>query len=149
MKDQYSKYSYQKISCMEKQFNRIFLIDDDSTFNFITKLLLNRVSFAAEIVDFIDAHEALNELRISADSDSTQLPDLIFLDLNMPGMDGWDFLDEYQTLPEKVQKECKLFILTSSIDPNDKSKSLTYSFVMDFISKPLAFAKVKSIMENN
>jgi len=134
---------------MKNQFRRVYLIDDDPTFNFITKLMLKKISFAQEIIDYVDANEALNRLRNDTSDSSDSFPDLIFLDLNMPGMDGWDFLDAYQSLPIEFIQKCKLYILTSSIDPIDKSKSMTYECVSDFITKPLGLEKVKYISENN
>jgi CheY-like chemotaxis protein len=131
---------------MTKTLRRVYLIDDDPTFNFITKLLLKKISFAEEIIDFSDASEALARLQRQS-STPHLLPDLIFLDLNMPGMDGWDFLDVYKTLPNHFLQTCKLYILTSSIDPSDKSKSLSYQCVTDFITKPLALEKVTRIRD--
>lgn len=132
---------------MSTILKQVYLIDDDPTFNFITKLLLKKISFAEDVVDFSDASEALARLQNNA-AVSRLMPDLIFLDLNMPGMDGWDFLDVYKTLPSSFLQHCKLYILTSSIDPSDKSKSLSYQCVTDFITKPLALEKVIRIKED-
>ena len=134
---------------MKKTFDLVFLIDDDLKFSFITKTLLSKISFAKEIVDYSDASEALNQLKKNTKNGGGKLPDIIFLDLNMPGMDGWDFLEEYKSLPASFRNDCKLFVLTSSIDPVDKLKSQSYAFVTDFISKPLARDKVNSIQESN
>ena len=134
---------------MKKTFDLVFLIDDDLKFSFITKTLLSKISFAREIVDYSDASVALDELKKNTQNGSGKLPDIIFLDLNMPGMDGWDFLEEYKSLPASFRNECKLYVLSSSIDPVDKTKSLSYNFVTDFITKPLAREKVNSIQENN
>lgn len=134
---------------MKRTFDLVFLIDDDLKFSFITKTLLSKISFAKEIVDYSDASVALEELKKNTQNGGGKLPDVIFLDLNMPGMDGWDFLEEYKSLPAFFRDECKLYVLTSSIDPVDKIKSQSYTFVADFISKPLAREKVNWIQENN
>jgi CheY-like chemotaxis protein len=133
---------------MSNSFKRVYLIDDDPTFNFITKLMLKKIAFAEEIVDFTDAGQALDELKEEARKEPACLPELIFLDLNMPGMDGWDFLEAYNELADPALSKVKIFILTSSIDPLDKSKSLTYDGVADFITKPLALEKVKMISKS-
>jgi CheY-like chemotaxis protein len=134
---------------MKKTFDLVFLIDDDLKFSFITKTLLSKISFAKEIVDYSDASEALDQLKKNTMNGGGKLPDIIFLDLNMPGMDGWDFLEEYKSLPASFVKDCKLYVLSSSIDPVDKTKSQSYSFVSDFITKPLARDTVRRIQENN
>src|SRR5258705_7999051 len=114
MKELYSKYFFQLLitTHMKNQFKRVYLIDDDPTFNFITKLMLKKISFADEIIDYVDANEALTRLQHETADANDPFPDLIFLDLNMPGMDGWDFLDAYQTLPNQFIQKCKLYILS-------------------------------------
>jgi CheY-like chemotaxis protein len=130
-------------------FKHVFLIDDDPMFNFLTKTALKKVAFADDIHDYVDASEALDTLRNQIHSDKEVLPEIIFLDLNMPGMDGWDFLEEYRKLPESFIENCKVYILTSSIDTNDINRSRLYPFVSDFISKPLTLSTLTSIRQSN
>src|SRR5882757_768327 len=114
---------------------RILLIDDDPVTNLINKKLINR-EFDYVVNAYVNAKEALNYINNQMNSSPEDIPDIIFLDINMPIMDGWQFLEEFQKFPESVFKKCKIFMLTSSIDRSDIEKSKKYKIVADFISKP-------------
>ena len=75
-------------------------------------------------------------------------PDLIFLDINMPAMDGWEFLNEYSQLKPKLKKDIALFIVSSSISPQEVERSKTYRAVTDFLIKPVEKGKIVEIMDN-
>lgn len=111
----------------------ILLIDDDPVNNLVNTRIIQR-HFGFDPAVFDDAGKALQYLRSCL---PTEFPELIFLDINMPEMNGWDFLDALQTLPMELQRECRVVMLSSSIDIHDFRKASSYSFVKDFISKPL------------
>ena len=90
--------------------------------------------------------EALDYLR-SINEGSNLQPDLIFLDINMPGMNGWDFLKEFDLLDKKIQSSCLIVMLTSSDDPADLKRVRSWSFVSGFITKPLSKSIVSNIIE--
>ena len=131
---------------MEKKqvSKRILLIDDDAVINMINTKLITR-NFDFSVSAYTDAQEALDQFRIWLSSSPDLLPDLIFLDINMPVMDGWEFLKEFQKLPEKVLEKCNLFMLSSSIDHDDVEKAKSYTAVREFISKPLTPDKLKML----
>jgi len=138
------------------QANGLFLIDDDNIFNLIHVKTIEKVMFARNVKAFEDASKALDVLRHIVSSRRDFMPELIFLDINMPGMDGWEFLDKLNYFPPEVFENCKVIMLSSSIDPSDIEKSKTYKMVYDFISKPLTplklqalAAKLYCVVENN
>jgi CheY-like chemotaxis protein len=109
----------------EKQ-RKVLLIDDDPINNLVTKRLLLQIHPQLEIMDFTRADIALTHII----SDKT---DLILLDINMPGMNGWEFLTEL----EKIGNKTPVIMLSSSIDPNDHCKSIHFKSVRGFLRKPL------------
>lgn len=120
-----------------------WLIDDDELCNYLTANTLQSNNFCHEVQSFTNAQKALAELEASVENGV--LPDIIFLDLNMPVLDGWDFLKAYRNFPEDVKEKCFLFILSSSVDEDDINRSKLYEYVRDFISKPLNKTKLEAI----
>jgi CheY-like chemotaxis protein len=98
-------------------------------------------------VNSIEALAAIQKLTEKVDS-STEFPDYIFLDIGMPVMDGFSFLDEYEKLDQELLKECKLIILTSSIAPEGKKESLKRESVAGYISKPLTEEALSALFNN-
>lgn len=113
----------------------ILLIDDDPLNNLINRKLIARFLPEVEVTEDVDAREALDRIK----NDFT--PDLILLDINMPGMNGWDFLDHFQ----KMGKEITVYILTSSIDSADYRKAESYKQVKKYIEKPLNSQKITNL----
>jgi CheY-like chemotaxis protein len=123
----------------------LFLIDDDRIFNMIHTRIIHNTDYNINIQPFHNARHALKVLRELVESDPFHFPDLIFLDINMPGMDGWEFLEEFGKLPESAAGNCEVVMLSSSIDPMDIEKSKTYSKVKVFVSKPLTPGKLQTL----
>ncbi|MDF3077207.1 MAG: response regulator [Sphingobacteriaceae bacterium] len=117
--------------------SKVFIIDDDPIHQRIAQIMIEKHQIFDEYSSYIDASQAIDFLKQNS-SDSSALPDVILLDLNMPVFDGWDFLDNYQPLLPLFGKEIRIYIVTSSVDEKDKAKAQTYSFVNGFISKPLS-----------
>ena len=129
--------------------NRIKLaciIDDDSIFVYGIKRIMNEIDFCDEIIVYANGESALNELG-SLVQEGKKLPDVILLDLNMPVMDGWVFLDDFVKIPNHNQDHLSLYILSSSINPSDIEKAKNYPIVNKFISKPVTISDLKHILK--
>jgi len=116
---------------------KVLLVEDDETSNFISKMALQEAGIK-------DVEEALNgeQAREHIEKDC---PDFIFLDIKMPMMDGWDFLDEMIT--NGLCKETKVAMLTSSTRPEDKKRAAKYDCVIAYLEKPLTKVKIKEIID--
>lgn len=125
----------------------ILLVDDDITFVFLTKRIIKSTGINTKISDFNDSSDAIEFLKDNVDQPEL-LPDVIFLDLNMPIIDGWGFLEEYTAIEPEIRKKISLFIVSSSISPHDFERAKQYSMVIDFIIKPLVKEKFTEIMGN-
>ena len=119
----------------------ILLIDDDPSINFLNKLVIEKSPVRAEVKVHTDASEALEEI-----TKNTITPKMILLDINMPVMDGWEFAQRYEQLPESAQSS-KIFILSSSISPNDKKKAEQSPVIDGFFSKPLTIDMVNELVK--
>jgi CheY-like chemotaxis protein len=127
-----------------KQLNCILLIDDDEPTNFLNKLTLEQSGCARHIRIASSGQAALDYLR--GGSDQFQRPDLIFLDINMPAMDGWEFLAKYRELPEEKKADTILIMLTTSLNPDDEKRTLAIQEVSGFEHKPLNQAQLGKIL---
>ncbi len=113
---------------------KTFLIDDDPISALLTEHVLKLENFSQDITTFQRAEEALAYL---IENTAGELPAVILLDLNMPVVSGWDFLDALKPYQHLLPAGLKIFILTSSLDTEDQIRSKEYSLVTGFIQKPL------------
>jgi len=122
----------------------IAVIDDDSVYQFTASRTLKATQLAHEILQFHNGKEALSFLRNGAENQ--HLPDIIFLDINMPITDGWGFLEEFHELKEKLGKDIKIYMVSSSIDPRDLNRARNIPEVTDYVEKPISMSKFSELL---
>ena len=128
-----------------RKIELLALVDDDDTFVFITKKIIEKTNHVKEIKVFGNGLDALNYLKENLNSEY-KLPEIIFLDLSMPIMDGWQFLDEFTNLETPKTNKIIIYVCSSSISPHDIMKAKKMSAVTDFIIKPVTKDKFSEII---
>jgi CheY-like chemotaxis protein len=118
-----------------KQF---IIIDDDPINNFICREIIG-ITFQDKTLvrDFTKTNECLDYLRFNFQKDSPDTPTVLFVDINMPQMTGWEFLDNFEALSPDIKKMFRIYIVSSSISPLDRKKAEARPYVTDFITKPI------------
>lgn len=130
-----------------KKIETACIIDDDPIFIYGTKRLMAEVDFCNNILVFENGQDAIDGLnKITASGE--KLPAVIFLDLNMPIMNGWEFLEDFVKIPNNNRKKVTIFIISSSIDPRDLERIKNYKVVNNYILKPISNEDLRSVLEN-
>ncbi|MEB0261627.1 MULTISPECIES: response regulator [unclassified Mucilaginibacter] len=126
---------------MPIRFNTCLLIDDNFIDNFVTRKILETANFADNIIVIQSAQDAINALR-----DGSVKPDAIFLDIRMPMMSGFEFLQEYEALDLDNKDVVKIFMLSSSLNPTDMNNSKSNKYVAQFVHKPLTLQALEELI---
>ena len=121
----------------------VLLVDDAEADNFLHRRAVEAAGLAAEIVTRLDGQTALDYL---GDPDTTEPPALILLDINMPGMTGWEFLDAYRALPTN-RRASRLVVLTTSDHPADRERATSNGLVDAFVTKPLDADRLRELAD--
>jgi CheY-like chemotaxis protein len=132
----------------ENMIDLVMLVDDNDTDNFISKRIIEITKFAKRVEIKNSGKSALQYLEENQNKPEN-LPDLIFLDINMPIVDGFVFLFEFEMFPDELKKKCKVVILSSSDNKRDIEKIVDNEYVIKFITKPLtdnALNEVKTLL---
>ena len=127
---------------MMKIINAVCIIDDDPIFRFGTKKLMESVQPSLSFMVYKNGKEAFDDLILKIKS-SESIPDVILLDLNMPIMDGWQFLDE--CLKNKLLEKIPIYIVSSSVDSRDIEKAKKYKIVNNYIIKPFSVSTIEDL----
>jgi CheY-like chemotaxis protein len=124
----------------------VLLVDDDQTTNYLNRLLLEKLAITDHILVARDGREALDLLAQHCLPLTPQCPRLILLDVNMPGLNGIQFLEAYQQSDLATQKAIVIVMLTTSLHPRDVQRVQQLNIVSGFVSKPLTASKVQAIL---
>jgi len=131
-----------------KAIDLVMLVDDNDTDNFISKRIIEITKFAQRVEVKNSGKSALDYLRENQDK-VEDLPNLIFLDINMPIVDGFVFLYEFEKFNETIKDKCKVIILSSSDNKRDIDKIVNNNHVIKFITKPLTETALEEVKLNN
>ncbi len=118
------------------QVGLVFIVDDDKIYRYTTEKYIELLKLASRVKSYADGEEAINSIKANI-GDSDNLPDIILLDVNMPIMDGWDFIEEYLQLNPDLPKNITLYMVSSSIDERDRERASRINEVSDYIVKPV------------
>lgn len=123
----------------------VFVVDDDDIYQFTIKVTLRSIPAVQSTSTFADGAEAL-EYIVVHQNEQDKLPDIIFLDINMPVMDGFQFMEEFVELLPSLQKSIKVYMVSSSMDPKDIKKAKRFEEISDYLIKPLNSKDIKEII---
>ncbi|WP_421806604.1 response regulator [Flagellimonas sp.] len=123
----------------------VFVVDDDDIYQFTIKVTLRSIPAVQSTNTFSDGAEAL-EYIVVHQNEQDKLPDIIFLDINMPVMDGFQFMEEFVELLPSLQKSIKVYMVSSSMDPKDIKKAKRFEEISDYLIKPLNSKDIKEII---
>ena len=123
----------------------VFVVDDDDIYQFTIKVTLRSIPAVQSTSTFADGAEALEYIVVHQNEEG-KLPDIIFLDINMPVMDGFQFMEEFVELLPSLQKSIKVYMVSSSMDPKDIKKAKRFEEISDYLIKPLNSKDIKEII---
>ncbi|WP_035678163.1 response regulator [Flavobacterium limnosediminis] len=132
---------------MATRFNKVMVIDDNEFDCYITARLVSNTNLASEVLEFNSGEVALQYL-VENQNDLTMLPELIFLDIYMPLMDGFDFINMFRLLPDEVTNHCEICIVSTTVDDFHIHKAKIDESIRLFTSKPITVEFLESLSTN-
>jgi len=126
--------------------HNVCLIDDDKVYQFTAKMILEATGLTSSIKTFFNGKEAIDFLSNPENQQADHLPDVIFLDINMPVMNGWNFLEAYEAIKQELPKNIVIYVVSSSVDESDIQKSRSYLAVTDYVIKPINREKYRQLL---
>ncbi len=121
---------------------KVAIVYDDAIFQFTTKIKFEKLGLVDDVMIFNDGEEAIQFIQSGNKED---MPEILLLDINMPIVDGWDFLELFEKVPKEKQQMMEILMLSSSINPDDVKRAEANAYVVDYITKPISDADVKKI----
>ncbi|MCX2836905.1 response regulator [Salinimicrobium sp. MT39] len=126
------------------------IIDDDRIYVNLVKKIIEIKKLSQNLIIFKNGKEALDYFKaILGNISENRLPDIIFLDLNMPVMDGWEFLSEFVKIKNNFNKKITLYVVSSSIDPRDLQRAKSFNLVTDYLIKPIELKQFEKIFDQD
>jgi CheY-like chemotaxis protein len=136
---------------MDKKLNCMLLVDDDESHNYFSQLVIEENAVTKHVRTAWNGSEAIDYVthrgKFKENGDTYPNPDLILLDLNMPLMNGWEFMEEYQKLDEARKRDIMIVILTTSENPDDREKARRIQGIADYKNKPLTAEILEEIVQ--
>ncbi|HEY2726033.1 MAG TPA: response regulator [Parafilimonas sp.] len=128
-----------------KKIQRVIMVDDDSFSHMICKGNIRRIAAEIEFVEFTSPEKGIEYIE-TAFNKEVEYPTVLLLDINMPVMDGWEFLERYDSIESNVKDQITIYLLSSSIDPRDKQRAAANKYVKGFLMKPFRKTMVEEIL---
>jgi CheY-like chemotaxis protein len=128
-----------------KKINTFCIIDDDDIYQFTTSLILKKTDLVNKIILFSNGLKAINFLKDEL-GNIENIPDVLFLDINMPIMDGWEFLKEYLLIKPMIPKTVIIYMVSSSVDERDVLKAKSISEISGYLVKPISSQNIKEVI---
>ena len=130
-----------------KNLESTCIIDDDELFVFGVKLLMRKMKSFGNLKIYGNGQEAIESLGKMLEN-GERLPQLFFLDLNMPVMDGWEFLESFKKIPPEDRSHITLYVVSSSVDPRDLEKTKEYQLIENYILKPITVGDLEDVLDH-
>ncbi|MFY7651232.1 MAG: response regulator [Chitinophagaceae bacterium] len=128
---------------------KICLIDDDEIFTFLMKRSIVHLNIASEVMVFPNGEVALAYFEQLTEEKTDLLPDLVLLDINMPLMDGWEFIEAFENLNKSHFANTEIYIASSSITSDDREKAATYTEIKGYLNKPIEIDTIIGLLQKN
>lgn len=120
------------------------LIDDDEIYLFSVKKVIEVNKLSERVLEFRNGQEAI-DFFVQSSNNQHDLPDVIFLDINMPVMNGWEFIEEFKKIRPLLSKDIMLYVVSSSVDKTDVDRARSFSNVNDYLIKPITASQLVNI----